>query len=181
MWRRGLALTVVLAGPEMPTFRRFIGQFGAAAQIRRLGVLNDAQKRDFFAGIDLFARPNDVPAVRQLFYWLFEQLAPNLGFQQARERSAAVSFFPTLGLLRRVRAHDRGPSRQTQSPSGSGFFAARRACLQASRGSELPIDLQSRVFDAKHEQPVPRSPCAANRSTQHPRTRHAINWISIPT
>src|SRR5262249_25015973 len=38
-----------------------------------------------FTGINLFAPPNDTAAVRQLFLSLFEQLAPGLAFDQARE------------------------------------------------------------------------------------------------
>jgi glycosyltransferase involved in cell wall biosynthesis len=57
-WRRGGRFQVVLAGPEMPNFQRFWRQYGAAAGVQRLGVLNDAGKRDFFAGIDVFALPS---------------------------------------------------------------------------------------------------------------------------
>src|SRR5439155_16391454 len=50
--------TVVLAGPEMPNFRRFFDAFGESPRVRRLGVMTDEQKRDFFAGIDVFALPS---------------------------------------------------------------------------------------------------------------------------
>jgi glycosyltransferase involved in cell wall biosynthesis len=58
LWRSGINCTVVLAGPEMPNFRRFIETFGAARRLRRLGILTDEQKRDFLAGIDVFALPS---------------------------------------------------------------------------------------------------------------------------
>src|SRR5205085_9146873 len=58
LWARGVGFTVVLAGPEMPNFRRFLAGYGPAARVRRLGVLSEAEKRDFFAGIDLFALPS---------------------------------------------------------------------------------------------------------------------------
>jgi glycosyltransferase involved in cell wall biosynthesis len=57
-WQRGHRLRVVLAGPEMPNFRRCWSQFGFPERVRRLGVLTDEQKRDFFAGVDLFALPS---------------------------------------------------------------------------------------------------------------------------
>jgi glycosyltransferase involved in cell wall biosynthesis len=54
----GHRFRVVLAGPEMPNFRAFWDGFGPKGRVTRLGVLTDAQKRDFFAGIDLFALPS---------------------------------------------------------------------------------------------------------------------------
>jgi glycosyltransferase involved in cell wall biosynthesis len=51
-------LHVVLAGPEMPNFRSFWRTYRPAVPVRRLGVLNAQQKRDFFAGIDVFALPS---------------------------------------------------------------------------------------------------------------------------
>jgi glycosyltransferase involved in cell wall biosynthesis len=58
LWAEGKRLRVVLAGPEMPNFRTFWAGFGTKERVTRLGVLTDAQKRDFFAGIDLFALPS---------------------------------------------------------------------------------------------------------------------------
>ena len=58
LWQRGRRFRLVLAGPEMPNFRRFWTGFTPAGPVIRLGVLDDAQKRDFFAGIDLFALPS---------------------------------------------------------------------------------------------------------------------------
>jgi glycosyltransferase involved in cell wall biosynthesis len=55
---RGVDLEVVLAGPEMPNFREFITGCSFANRVRRLGVLSDGERRDFFAGIDLFALPS---------------------------------------------------------------------------------------------------------------------------
>lgn len=57
-WRRVSHLRIVLAGPEMPNFRKFWDAFPAKERVTRLGVLSDAQKRDFFAGIDAFALPS---------------------------------------------------------------------------------------------------------------------------
>src|SRR5262249_38735343 len=64
LWQRGLPLRIVLAGPEMPNFRAYWGHFardsGAKNEHRvvRLGILDENQKRDFFAGIDIFALPS---------------------------------------------------------------------------------------------------------------------------
>ncbi|MFO0852286.1 MAG: glycosyltransferase family 4 protein [Gemmataceae bacterium] len=49
---------LVLAGPEMPNFRRAWDRFPHQNRVTRLGVLSDQQKRDFFAGIDVFALPS---------------------------------------------------------------------------------------------------------------------------
>jgi glycosyltransferase involved in cell wall biosynthesis len=58
LWRRGERFRVVLAGPEMPNFRAFWSTFPEQHRVLRLGILNAEQKRDFFAGIDLFALPS---------------------------------------------------------------------------------------------------------------------------
>jgi glycosyltransferase involved in cell wall biosynthesis len=57
-WDAGHSFRVVVAGPEMPNFRRFWDGFEPRDQVTRLGVLTDRQKRDFFAGIDVFALPS---------------------------------------------------------------------------------------------------------------------------
>jgi glycosyltransferase involved in cell wall biosynthesis len=57
-WRRGGRFTIVLAGPEMPVFRSFWRGYGPVGPVHRLGVLDERGKRDFFAGIDLFALPS---------------------------------------------------------------------------------------------------------------------------
>ena len=49
---------VVLAGPEMPNFRHFWDTFPRKELVTRLGPLTEEQKRDFFAGIDVFALPS---------------------------------------------------------------------------------------------------------------------------
>jgi glycosyltransferase involved in cell wall biosynthesis len=57
-WRDEGRLVVVLAGPEMANFRAFWRHFHPAGRVLRLGVLDDRQKRDFFAAIDVFALPS---------------------------------------------------------------------------------------------------------------------------
>ena len=57
-WARGQRFRIVLAGSEMPNFRACWEAFGSKHRVSRLGVLSDAAKRDFFAGIDVFALPS---------------------------------------------------------------------------------------------------------------------------
>jgi glycosyltransferase involved in cell wall biosynthesis len=58
LWRQGHQFRLVLAGPQMPSFQRFWQCYRHAEHVRCLGRLTDSQKRDFFAGIDLFALPS---------------------------------------------------------------------------------------------------------------------------
>lgn len=53
-----LPVRVVLAGPEMPSFTRFWSTYPKPVNVTRIGVLTEAQKRDFYAGIDAFALPS---------------------------------------------------------------------------------------------------------------------------
>jgi glycosyltransferase involved in cell wall biosynthesis len=57
-WQQGQRFLIVLAGPQMPNFRRCWQGYSPAGPVRCLGVLTEEQKRDFFAGIDLFALPS---------------------------------------------------------------------------------------------------------------------------
>jgi glycosyltransferase involved in cell wall biosynthesis len=57
-WRRGGRFRVVLAGPQMPNFQSFWRAYRPSGPVSRLGVLDAEQKRDFFAGIDVFALPS---------------------------------------------------------------------------------------------------------------------------
>jgi glycosyltransferase involved in cell wall biosynthesis len=57
-WAKGRRFRVVLAGPEMPNFRAYCHGFTHKQCVTRLGVLSDAARRDFFAGIDVFALPS---------------------------------------------------------------------------------------------------------------------------
>jgi glycosyltransferase involved in cell wall biosynthesis len=58
LWDAGQRFRLVLAGPEMPNFQRFWRSYPHADRVLRLGRLSDAQKRDFFAGLDVFALPS---------------------------------------------------------------------------------------------------------------------------
>jgi glycosyltransferase involved in cell wall biosynthesis len=57
-WQQGADFVVVLAGPEMPNFRAFWRTFRPTGTVLRLGVLDEQHKRDFFAGLDVFALPS---------------------------------------------------------------------------------------------------------------------------
>jgi glycosyltransferase involved in cell wall biosynthesis len=58
LWQRGIRFELVLAGPEMPNLRHFIAGFPFADRVRRLGSIDEEAKKDFFAGIDVFALPS---------------------------------------------------------------------------------------------------------------------------
>jgi glycosyltransferase involved in cell wall biosynthesis len=58
LWERGHRFRLVLAGPEMANFRVFWKGYQPAGPVQRLGQIDEKQKRDFFAGIDLFALPS---------------------------------------------------------------------------------------------------------------------------
>jgi glycosyltransferase involved in cell wall biosynthesis len=58
LWAGGRPVRVVLAGPEMENFRKFWLGYRPAGPVIRLGVLSEEQKRDFFAGLDVFALPS---------------------------------------------------------------------------------------------------------------------------
>lgn len=49
---------LVLAGPSMPNFESRFHEFENKQDVIRLGVLSDAEKRNFFAGIDIFCLPS---------------------------------------------------------------------------------------------------------------------------
>jgi glycosyltransferase involved in cell wall biosynthesis len=53
-----LPCTIRLAGAEMPNFQRFWVGYSNKDRVACLGTLSDEQKREFFAGIDIFALPS---------------------------------------------------------------------------------------------------------------------------
>ncbi|MFL5343098.1 MAG: glycosyltransferase family 4 protein [Gemmataceae bacterium] len=57
LWEEGLKFRIVLAGPQMTNYRRYRATH-EFQNLTETGVLNDQQKRDFFAGIDVFALPS---------------------------------------------------------------------------------------------------------------------------
>jgi len=58
LWRQDKRFRLVLAGPEMANFRSFWNGWRPSSSIVRLGQIDEGQKRDFFAGIDIFALPS---------------------------------------------------------------------------------------------------------------------------
>jgi glycosyltransferase involved in cell wall biosynthesis len=49
---------LLLAGPEMPNFLRVWNDFPRKERVVKLGVLSEAERRDFYAAIDVFALPS---------------------------------------------------------------------------------------------------------------------------
>jgi glycosyltransferase involved in cell wall biosynthesis len=58
LWEKGVRFRLVLAGPEMPNFGRFMTTCSARDRLVRLGPISESAKRDFFAAIDLFVLPS---------------------------------------------------------------------------------------------------------------------------
>jgi glycosyltransferase involved in cell wall biosynthesis len=83
LWRDGVRFHVVLAGPEMPNFRRFWEEFAGrgAAPVRRLGVLSERHKRDFFAGLDVFALPSRSDSFGLVLPEAWANGLPNLAYR----------------------------------------------------------------------------------------------------
>ena len=80
-WQRGERFRLVLAGPEMPNFRTFWQHYGSGQHVDRLGVLTDQQKRDFFAGIDIFALPSRSDSFGLVFLEAWANGVPNIGYR----------------------------------------------------------------------------------------------------
>jgi len=87
LWQRDVPAQVVLAGPEMPNFREFWRQFeqrhgaGELRRVRRLGVLDEAQKRDFFAGIDVFVLPSRSDSFGLVLLEAWANGVPNVAYR----------------------------------------------------------------------------------------------------
>ncbi len=81
LWARGEEFTVVLAGPEMPNFQRFWRTFPHAGRVRRLGPLTDEQRRDFYAGLDIFALPSRSDSFGLVLLEAWANGLPNLAYR----------------------------------------------------------------------------------------------------
>jgi glycosyltransferase involved in cell wall biosynthesis len=80
-WRQGAQFRIVLAGPSMPSFERFWRNFPFQDRVRRLGVLSEQQKRDFFAGLDLFALPSRSDSFGLVLLEAWANGIPNLAYR----------------------------------------------------------------------------------------------------
>jgi glycosyltransferase involved in cell wall biosynthesis len=80
-WRRGARFHVVLAGAAMPNFEAFWKHYQPAGHVRRLGVLDARQKRDFFAGIDVFALPSRSDSFGLVLLEAWANGAPVVGYR----------------------------------------------------------------------------------------------------
>ncbi len=80
-WGNGSHFHLLLAGPEMPNFERFWKTERPQGPIRRLGVLSPEQKRDFFAGIDLFALPSRSDSFGLVLLEAWANGVPNLAYR----------------------------------------------------------------------------------------------------
>jgi glycosyltransferase involved in cell wall biosynthesis len=80
-WQRGQRFRLVLAGPEMANFRQFWTQFGSRDRVNRLGVLDARQKKDFFAGLDVFALPSRSDSFGLVLLEAWANGAPNVAYR----------------------------------------------------------------------------------------------------
>jgi glycosyltransferase involved in cell wall biosynthesis len=80
-WEAGGRFVVVLAGPEMPNFLTFWQSYRCADRVRRLGVLSEEQKRDFFAGVDVFALPSRSDSFGIVLLEAWANGVPNLAYR----------------------------------------------------------------------------------------------------
>ncbi len=64
LWERHVRCSLVLAGPQMPNYKKMTNTLRCSGPLPRrgpivgLGVLGERQKKNFFAGIDIFALPS---------------------------------------------------------------------------------------------------------------------------
>jgi glycosyltransferase involved in cell wall biosynthesis len=84
LWARGQPIRLVLAGPEMPNFRAFWRDFERRvppAAVIRLGVVSEVQKKDFFAGIDVFALPSRSDSFGLVLLEAWANGVPNIAYR----------------------------------------------------------------------------------------------------
>ncbi len=80
-WQSGADFRLVLAGPEMRNFREFWATFEPKEKITLRGWLTENQKRDFFAGIDIFAMPSRSDSFGIVFLEAWMNRLPNLAYR----------------------------------------------------------------------------------------------------
>jgi glycosyltransferase involved in cell wall biosynthesis len=79
--RAGLRFRVLLAGPEMPNFLRYWQSAALAVPVTRLGVLSEAEKRDFYAAVDGFALPSRSDSFGLVFLEAWTNGVPCIGYR----------------------------------------------------------------------------------------------------
>jgi glycosyltransferase involved in cell wall biosynthesis len=80
-WSAGACFHLVLAGPEMANFRSFWQGHRPGGPVRRLGTLSAEAKRDFFAGIDVFALPSRSDSFGLVLPEAWANGVPNVGYR----------------------------------------------------------------------------------------------------
>jgi glycosyltransferase involved in cell wall biosynthesis len=80
-WQGGERFRVVLAGPAMPNFLSFWESFAYKDKVMQLNVLDEAQKLDFFAGIDVFALPSRSDSFGLVLLEAWMNRVPNLAYR----------------------------------------------------------------------------------------------------
>jgi glycosyltransferase involved in cell wall biosynthesis len=80
-WRNGSRFHVVLAGPEMPSFLTFWERYRSTGNVRRLGILDARQKRNFFGAIDIFALPSRSDSFGIVLLEAWANGVPNVGYR----------------------------------------------------------------------------------------------------
>jgi glycosyltransferase involved in cell wall biosynthesis len=80
-WQQGSSVRLVLAGAQMPNFRRAWDRFASAARVLCLGPLTELQKKDFFAGIDMFALPSRSDSFGLVLLEAWANGIPNVGYR----------------------------------------------------------------------------------------------------
>jgi glycosyltransferase involved in cell wall biosynthesis len=147
-WREGHHFHVVLAGPEMPNFRRFWDRYSSAARVRRLGVLDEGEKRDFFAALDVFALPSRSDSFGLVLLEAWANGTPNLAYRAGG--IAGVIRDEEDGLLVRcgdIKGLTAGLVRLVQDPElRQRLGAAGRGRLPREFSWEDKLELVQRVY-----------------------------------
>jgi glycosyltransferase involved in cell wall biosynthesis len=81
LWRQGLRFQVLLAGPQMPSFLHFWRTYQWRNFVHLLGPLTEIQKRDFFAGINVFALPSRSDSFGLVLLEAWANSLPNLAYR----------------------------------------------------------------------------------------------------
>src|SRR4029077_6722526 len=126
LWRQGRRFRVVLAGPEMANFRAFWNGWQESRPVIRLGQIDDRQKRNFYAGIDLFALPSRSDSFGLVLLEAWANGVPSVGYR--------------AGGIRDVIRHERDG---LLVPCGN-IEALTAALLRLHDDADLRIDLSLR-------------------------------------